>query len=670
MTQEPSTTAPGAGEAPIWIGIDTGGTFTDFVVLEPDRLRIHKVLSTPERPEEAIIQGIRELGLEGHTLRLVHGSTVATNAVLEGKGAEVALITNRGLGDLLALGRQGRDRLYELDPQPVAPPVPPECCIETGGRLAADGSLVEPLTEADLAEVRRALERLRPEAVAINLLFSFLDPGLEQRLAEAVPEGVFVSRSAEVLPEYREYERGIATWLNAYVGPRMDGYLQRLQARLPGAEITVLQSSGERVDAARAGRLAARLLLSGPAGGLTGGRFVGACAGEHRLLSFDMGGTSTDVAVIDGEPQLTTEGRIGRYPVAVPMVDMHTIGAGGGSIARLDVGGALQVGPESAGADPGPACYGRGGGEATVTDAHLVLGRLPAASALGGGMALDAEAAQGALARLGEALGTTAEEAAAGVVRLADEHMAQALRVISVERGLDPQAFTLLSFGGAGGLHVCALAEELGMRRALVPIHSGVLSALGMLAAARGRQLSQTVARPLEALSEAAIAAALAGLAADGRAALEAEGVEAGQIREEPRLELRYRGQAFTLEVAWGGDREAAAAAFHRAHARRYGHRLDEPLELVNLRLGVYGPRPPLALPELPGGDAEPTAWTPVYGAGQVGVWDRARLPEDRPVEGPAVVADAVSTTWVAPGWRAQRDRLGNLLLERPLAGA
>ena len=661
----------GSTETPTtWLGVDTGGTFTDFVLLDAGGLRIHKVLSTPERPEEAIIQGARELGVAERPLRLVHGSTVATNAVLEGKGVDVALITNRGLGDLLTLARQGRDTLYELDPQPVPPPVPPERCLETGGRLGADGSEVEPLTEADLAAVHEALARERPEAVAINLLFSFLDPGPEQRIEQSVPEGIFVSRSSEILPEYREYERGITTWLNAYVGPRIEGYLQRLQAGLPRAEIAVMQSSGERLDAAQAGRHAVRLLLSGPAGGLTGGRAIGEMTGEPRLLSFDMGGTSTDVAVIDGEPQLTTEGRIGRYPVGVPMVDMHTIGAGGGSIARVDTGGVLQVGPESAGARPGPACYGQGGGEPTVTDAHLVLGRLPAGDFLGGSMRLDEAAARAALADLGARLGIGPEAAAEGVLRLANEHMARALRVISIERGLDPRDFALLSFGGAGGLHVCALAEELGMDRAVVPVHSGVLSALGMLASARGRQLSRTIAEGWDTLSPAVIDGGMAELAAQGRRELEAEGVPPARIEEQRQVELRYAGQAFTLTVPWSGSLAATAEAFHQAHEARYGHRLDEPLELVNLRVSVHEPRPTLRLPELPGGGTEPAGWTSVHGHdAAVPVWRREAMPAAEPCSGPALVVDAVSTTWVAPGWTVQRDPRGNLHLSRRAHG-
>ncbi|ABI57984.1 5-oxoprolinase (ATP-hydrolyzing) [Alkalilimnicola ehrlichii MLHE-1] len=647
------------------LGVDTGGTFTDFVCSDGERLRIHKVLSTPERPEAAILQGVRELGLADEPLRLMHGSTVATNAVLEGQGARVMYVTGRGLGDVLTLGRQHRERLYALELAPAEPPVPPELCWETGGRLGPDGALVDPLSDEDLAAFDQALAERRPEAVAINLPFSFVDGGPEDTLAARVPEGVFVARSHKVLAEYGEYERGIATWLNARVGPVMSGYLNRLTQALPKASVSVMQSSGERVAADQAARMAVNLLLSGPAGGLMAGRYLGELAGEPRLLSFDMGGTSTDVAVIDGEPALTSEGHIGGWPVAVPMVDMHTIGAGGGSLASVDAGGLLQVGPRSAGADPGPACYGRGGAGATVTDAHLVLGRLRPDAFLGGDMTLEPAAARQALTRLGEGLALSPEQAAEGVLRLANEHMARALRVISVERGLDPRDFTLLSFGGAGGLHVCALAEALDMSRALVPVHAGVLSALGMLAAPRGRQLSRTLTGPLSALGAERVEQVLAALADSGRRALSAEGVAVAEQRTHPSLDLRYQGQAYTLNVAWSGV-AATLEAFHRLHEQRYGHRLEEPVELVNVRQSVTGPRPVPPLPRLLPGEGGPVALGRVHGvAGEVPVYDRARLGAGQVLRGPALVTEQVATTWLAPGWTARVDEYGNLLMER-----
>ncbi len=649
------------------IGIDTGGTFTDFVVWRDGEVRIHKVLSTPQAPELAILQGISDLGLSADSLTLVHGSTVATNAVLEGKGARTLYLCDRGLEDLLAIARQARPDLYDLQPPRRDPPVPASLCLGTGGRLAADGTQVEPLTPADLAAVSAAAARTAPEAVAINLLFSYIDDRAERAIAASLPPGLFVSRSSEVLPVTGEYERGVATWLNARVGPLVARYLGRLVHGLPGAQISVMQSSGEAMSAGQTARHAARLLLSGPAGGLAGAAFAAAAGGARRLLSFDMGGTSTDVAAIDGAPRLTTAGRIAGYPVALPMVDMHTIGAGGGSIARVDAGGLLLVGPESAGAEPGPACYGRGGTLATVTDADLVLGRLDPEGFLGGRMHLDLAAARAAVGRVARPLGLSVEAAALGIVRVADEHMARALRVISVERGLDPRDFTLTSFGGAGGLHVCALAAALGMDRALVPVHAGVLSALGMLASPAGRTLTRTLLAPLAGLTDGQLEGALDALAKEGEVELRQEG-SAGALRVERSLDLRYQGQSWTLNVSWegGGD---TAETFHRRHQQTYGHRLGLPVELVNLRVRVLAPAPAMRLPRLavpPGVRAVAKRTLRAHGcAAPVPVYDRGALAGSAPLAGPAVVADAVATLWVAPGWQARLDPVANLWLDR-----
>jgi N-methylhydantoinase A len=648
------------------IGIDTGGTFTDFVLFDGNSLRTHKVLSTPHAPEEAILQGIADLGLSPRELRVVHGSTVATNAVLEGKGARTAYIGNRGFKDLLTIGRQARRELYNLQPQPVIPPVPEELCLEVSCRTDAAGRQIEPLTAEKLQRLRAELERLEPEAVAVNLLFSYLDDGMEQAVAELVPEGVFVSLSSQVLPEIKEYERGMATWLNAWVGPKVEGYLRRLVAGLQGARVAVIQSSGDTIAAAQAGGQAVRMLLSGPAGGLVGARFVGQAAEEQKLLTFDMGGTSTDVALIDGELRYTSEGRIGPWPVAVPMVDMHTIGAGGGSIARMDAGGMLQVGPESAGAFPGPACYGAGGREPTVTDANLLLGRLRPDAFLGGRMQLDPDAARSVTEPLAHAMGCSVEEAAIGVVQVANEHMARALRVISLQRGIDPRGFALVSFGGAGGLHVCALAEALGMERAMVPVHGGVLSALGMLASRPGRQLSRTSLGLLAGRKRKEMERALAELAQEGRRELLAEGLPEGEIKADYSLDLRYQGQSSTLNVPWAGVQESMAR-FEGEHEKRYGHRMGVAVELVNLRVTLRGPAAEfsLASPASDGG-AAPSQTALLYGVGgEVPVFNRDLLAVGQRMEGPALVTETVATTWVAPGWECRVDRIGNLRLSR-----
>ncbi len=655
----------------ILLGVDTGGTFTDFVCWRNGELRIHKVLSTPAAPEQAILTGMADLELLSDEvlaeLLVVHGSTVATNAVLEGKGVRTAFITNRGLADLLTIGRQARAALYDLQPPAEAPPVAPELCLQTGGRLAADGGEIEPLSRADLESLQRQLIALEPRAVAINLLFSYLDDRFERAIEAVVPRGVFVSRSSAVLPEFREYERGMTTWLNAYVGPLVRDYLAALSAELGVAHLSVMQSSGGTIAAAQAGSEAVHMLLSGPAGGLAGAQFTGRYARCERLLTFDMGGTSTDVALVDGELQLTNEGHIGRFPVATPMVDMHTIGAGGGSIASVDSGGLLQVGPESAGAAPGPACYGRGGQQATVTDANLVLGRLQPAAFLGGRMRLDLNAARDAMSRIAGKLDLTVEDAALGILRVANEHMAAALRVMSIQRGIDPRDLVLTSFGGAGGLHVCALAEALGMTQAMVPVHAGVLSALGMLAAPRARHLSQTCIDLLAGVTASQIEASMATLIARGRTALTEEGVKAADVRVERQVDLRYHGQSYFLKVAWNGDIDAAEQRFHALHETRYGHRLAQPVELVNVRVACRGPQGELVLEALKHGALPPVVdRVRVHGFQEpVPVYDRQRLAAGAPLWGPALITETVSTTWVAPDWQVRPDQVGNLVLAR-----
>jgi N-methylhydantoinase A len=656
-----------SGQPRAWLGIDTGGTFTDFVLFDGQSLRVHKVLSTPAAPERAILQGIREMGVSTAGLQVVHGSTVATNAILERKGVRTLYIANRGLGDVLSIGRQARRELYNLQPQPQPPPVPREFCVEVNARIGADGQRVSGLTEGDRDTLLEAIRVLQPEAVAINLLFSFIDDSDECAIQRWLPEELFVSRSSRVLPEYKEYERGIATWLNAWIGPLVAGYLVRLNSALAPAPVAVMQSSGGTVSAAMAGEKAVHLLLSGPAGGLMGARFIGQQTQQSQFLTFDMGGTSTDVALIDGDIGLTSEGHIGPWPVAVPMVDMHTIGAGGGSIATIDSGGLLQVGPESAGAMPGPACYGQGGMSPTVTDANLVLGRLQPQAFLGGSMALDVEAATTAVMSIAGKLQLGLEEAAHGIITLANEHIAQALRVISVQRGIDPRPYMLVSFGGAGGLHVCALADALGMRRALVPVHAGVLSALGMLAAPRARQLSRTLSGMLADFSEDALMRKLQALAAVGTQELVAEGVDASDIQTALSLDLRYQGQSYTLNLPWQGV-TATVAAFHAAHEQRYGHRLATSVELVTLRCGLQASPPRMHLPVLAdsvAGAREPALARLAGYSDPVPVWSRSTLCGGQTFAGPALVTETVATTWLPAGWCCYVDGLGNMLLER-----
>ncbi len=655
------------------LGIDTGGTFTDFVLLDGQDIRIHKVLSTPDFPEHAILQGIKDLNIDldapDNDLYIIHGSTVGTNAVLEGKGVKTAFVTNKGFRDLLSLGRQTRRELYNLCPEPVTAPVPEVLCFEIDARLAADGSEITEISEESLICLRKQLENSQVQSVAINLLFSFINDEHEKVIESIVPEGLFISRSSAVLPEYKEYERGMATWLNAWVGPIMARYLSRLNHAVKDTRLSVMQSSGGTIAADQAGEQAVHLLLSGPAGGMAGAQHMAGCSGYDQLLTFDMGGTSTDVALIDGELTLSSEGFIGPYPVAVPMVDMHTIGAGGGSIAYIDEGGLLHVGPESAGADPGPACYGRGGKHPTVTDANLLLGRLRADAFLGGSMALNYEAARTAVVALAEQLNLTVEETAQGIVKVVNENMARALRVMSVQRGIEPSQLTLVSFGGAGGLHVCALAQSLKINRAVIPVNAGVLSALGMIVAPKVRLLSRSIIGLLEHYQRQQLEQYFSQMCVQGCAALKQEGVADSAIKIEKSVDLRYHGQSYYLNIKWP-EQESDEAVFmklnenfHEMHQRYYGHSLTQAIELVNIRIKLSGPHTTLPLQHNIKSVIRAKAGTVQSDEETTGVVARESLQVNDVVHGPALITETVSTTYLAIGWQCRVDETGNMIL-------
>lgn len=665
------------------LGVDTGGTFTDFVLLDhgaaQGALTIHKVLSTPNAPEQAIIQGITEMGLlEAATsgqLRITHGSTVATNAALEGKGVKTAFITNEGFADLLTIGRQARPELYNLQPAPILPPVAKQLCFESGGRLNAQGEEISRLTSTEITSLIAALKAQKPKAVAICHLFSYLNPNNEKILEEALAPHFYVSRSSTVLPTAGEYERGIATWLNASLGPLVKHYIDRLLHALSPANIAVMQSTGGTIDAKQAGDHAVNMLLSGPAGGLSGARFMGQESHINNLLTFDMGGTSTDVATIQGHIRLTTEGSIGPWPAAIPQVDMHTIGAGGGSIAFIDAGGLLQVGPESAGAHPGPACYGKGGQQPTVTDANAVLGRLRPELFLGGDMTLDVDASRKVLKPLADVLKLSVVETAQGIIDIANEHMVSALRVISVQRGHNIQQFYLCSFGGAGGLHVCALADALQMKQAFIPMHGGVLSAFGMLTSVKERQLSQSLLTLLQEDRLIPITQTInhcfKQLETRGKEELTQEGVENNAISISRSVDLRYQGQSFFLNIAWEGTITEILEAFQQQHADRYGHRLHITIELVNVRVALTGQQPPIQLPNLTTTQhAEPIAnirMEAVQGSTQplCAIYQRDQLAPGQNLVGPALIAEKVSTTYINEGWGGTVDAVGNIILRK-----
>lgn len=645
------------------VGIDTGGTFTDIVVMDDAGIRICKVLSNPDDPSGPILEGLQRLGISDLPLHIIHGTTVGTNAVLEGKGAKVAYITSTGFADILSLGRQEREHVYRLEQPVLRAPVPDGLCLEVTTRIIADGSAIAIATDDELLALKQRLESLDVESVAINLLFSFLRPEEEERISGLLGEDWFVSCSSQVLPEVREYERGVATWLNASVGPLIARYLKRLSDRLPGARVAVMQSAGTTIASAQAAEHAVRLLLSGPAGGLSAARSIARQTKRLKLMSFDMGGTSTDVALLDDDIPLTASCRLARWPVSVPSVDIHTIGAGGGSIARLDDAGMLLVGPASAGASPGPACYGQGSGLVTVTDANLVLGRIPEDTLLGGYMPLDKKAAVEALSGLAANMGCELTEAAHGVLRLANEHMARALRVISVERGHDPTEYTLLCFGGAGGLHACELAELLNMPQAIIPAGGGVLSAIGMLVSEPGRDLSAAILTVLESIDDQEIGRQFSRLEDIAAEQLLAEGCARQDLTFSHKLELRYLGQSATIAIDWveGHDH---GGQFHAEHEKISGMALPHAVELVNIRLSA---RAPAVRKTLGVRDERPSkpAQLNTQGLSEVEApsCERENLRPGMRLQGPLILTEPAATSWIKTGWSVEVDPWGNLML-------
>jgi N-methylhydantoinase A len=634
------------------VAVDTGGTFTDIIALVGERLTVLKVPSTPHDPAHAVLEGVRQaVGRTPHVL--VHGSTVATNTLLERTGARVALVTNRGFEDIIEIGRQNRPQLYALVGHRPPPLVGRADRHGIAGRLGPGGEEEQPLDDEELG---RLAERIgHAEAAAICLLHSYADPGHESRVALALdPLGIPVSVSSTLLPEYREYERTATTVVNAYIAPRMDRYLGRLEAEAGAERIRIMGSGGGAVPIARARREAVHTVLSGPAGGVVGALQVAGDAGIRDIITFDMGGTSTDVSLCPGAPLHTREFTIAGVPVAVPVIDIHTVGAGGGSIAEVDAGGALRVGPRSAGASPGPICYGRGGGQVTVTDANVWLGRLPADAFLGGTAALDRDAIEAPLRELAGRMGVSPDAAAEGILAVVDTAMEGALRVISVERGHDPVDFALVPFGGAAGLHAVELAERLGIPRLLVPPDPGVLSALGMLVSPIRKDVGRTVLlRGVEAGGDE-VEAVFRDLETAAREAMADEGLDPRALTIRRLADVRYAGQSFELTVPahdW-------ANAFHRAHADRYGFdRRDAPLELVTARVQAVGPG--LATPR---GAATPaTAGAVADGsvrfrgdAVSARAVPRAVLEAGATIDGPAIIHEYSATFWLPPGWRAE----------------
>lgn len=651
------------------IGVDTGGTFTDFIYKEGDEWGVHKRLSTPHDPSEAVIKGIKHIAGD-RDVQVVHGSTVATNAILERKGVKTALITNDGFEDIIQIGRQNRSELYNLSFCKKPHIVPPELRFGITGRIDHNGDEIEPFSEEKVKNILHKIKESGVESVALCLLFSYLNPEHENRMRNLLSEsGIPVSVSHEILAEFREFERTSTTVINAYVSPKMTRYLTKLQDTLGHNPLRIMQSNGGSISAETAMNESVRTILSGPAGGAVGAHTIGKMAGFDRLITFDMGGTSSDVALINEELPLTLESAIEDYPVKVPMIDIHTVGAGGGSIARLDAGGSLTVGPESAGADPGPICYGKGS-EITVTDANLYLGRLIPEHFLGGEMSLETDKLNKTMEEMAAKAGLSPVELAEGILDIANTNMERAIRVISVERGFDPREFSMFSFGGAGGMHCAFLAKLLSIPKLFIPSNPGILSAVGMVMADVIKDYSLTVMRNQHNTTGDDLEELFAPLEAQGRADLKEEGFADEDIQVERFLDMRYQGQSFEIIVPFGGD---WIEEFSRLHKQNYGYRNDDKtVEIVNIRLRTKGMPVKPEVPEA--GDLivemDPAAiigtTETVFDSRKMetSIISRDKLKPGNKVNGPAIIIEYSSTLVIPPFAKGEVDAYGNLIFD------
>jgi len=658
------------------VAIDTGGTFTDCVCLAAGQIRVLKIFSTPADPSSGVLEALKQIGV-GENLDVRHGTTVGTNTMLERKGARVAFVTTAGFEDTIAIGRQTRSRLYDWFAPVPERLVPRELRFGIPERVSSEGEILRAPTDAELKALADNIRTSRADAVAISLLFSFANPQNERRVEAALrPLGLPISTSHRILPEFREYERASTTVVNAYLAPRMQNYLLNLEDRVianhEGSRVDVMQSSGGIIPARLAAQEPVRTVLSGPAGGVIGACEAARWAGFDRIIGFDMGGTSTDVFLSDaatGGTQRTRETVVAGVPVSLPMLEIHTVGAGGGSIARFDSGGMLRVGPESAGADPGPICFGRGT-QPTVTDANLLLGRLDPDTFLNGGVNLNqARTAQLMQAQKGSL--STVENFAAGILRVVETQMEKAIRVISVERGHDPRQFTLVAFGGGGPLHACALARVLRIPRVLIPAIPGALSAVGILLADAIRDDSRTVMLTGDAVDS------LDDIFAEieSRAGENFHREASFTVTPHYTLDLRYRGQAYELNVPYSKeDPVASLAAFHQLHQQRYGF-CDEqkPVEIVNLRVRLVGRHepfsPPYREPMLGDGAIALYAERAIFFAGcfmSSRLYRRERLNPGDVLQGPAMITEYTSATILPPACSAQIDGYGNLVISLP----
>ena len=670
------------------VGIDVGGTFTDIAILEDGRLRVHKLPSTPSDPSVGIVKGVIEAcpqfvdGGSEFAADFVHGSTVATNALLEGKGGRTALITTLGFEDVLEIGRQSRSELYNLNVDRPAPLAPWELRFGLPERVDHHGAIVEDLLPEAIQTCVHLIEEAEVDSIAVSFLFSFLNPAHEEAVLaalEKLPNNPFISISSRVLPEFREYERTSTVVINSYVGQVVSRYLTNLENSL-GKGLRIMQSSGGSITARLAADQPVRTILSGPAGGVVGAFYTGVQAGYPDIITLDMGGTSTDVSLCPSRIKETTGSQVGGYPISVPMIDIHTVGAGGGSIARGDAGGALVVGPQSAGADPGPACYGKGD-QITVTDANLVLGRMLPDNFLGGRMTLDRQRAEGLIAELASQISLSVQETALGVIRVVNANMARAIRATSQERGYDPRQFTMVPFGGAGPMHCCELAHEMGIPRVLVPARPGILSALGVAIADIVKDYSRTVMMRGDDINRVQLDEEFHGMEGLAREELEKEGLPMDRMVPQRFLDVRYVGQSFELTIDYPSPtrridtarmRRSIADSFYRAHLQRFGYAdRGEAVEIVNLRLelGLEMDKPQIVAVQAAGSGSTPALIGEVqvvFSGGPVTtrLYDRENLRTGDQISGPAIVLQMDTTVVITPGWTGTTDDYGNLVLE------
>jgi N-methylhydantoinase A len=677
IRQSSSVPLPPAPAA-CWVGVDTGGPFTDFVFEIAGQIEIFKSPSTPSDPSLAIADGLRSIaektGVALENIEVVHGTTVGTNALLERRGGRTALITTRGFADVLVIGRQARPELYNLNALRPPPLVPDNLRFSLRERVSSTGEILESPDAGELAALVKQIKKAKVESVAICLLFSFVNPVFEKQIAAALSDlNIPLSVSHKILPEYREFERTSTVTINAYLQPLMGTYLKRLATNT--GRLRVMQSSGGSISASVAADEPVRTILSGPAGGVVGALRTARAAGFEKIITFDMGGTSTDVALCERDGlRMTNEATVAGLPVAVSVMDIHTVGAGGGSIARVDEGGSLRVGPESAGADPGPACYGRSLFP-TVTDAHLVLGHFGGVGLLGGAFALDEGRSHTAMQQLAKEMSKPARrqitviEAAEGVLAVANTNMERALRRISVERGYDSREFALLPFGGAGGLHAVDLARTLRIPHIIVPNSAGALSAIGVLTANVVKDQSRTVMLEYSPGVEKKLEKIFTDMERNAEGALRREGFSTAQQKHERSLALRYKGQSFELDIKQRGTN--LAASFHRAHRERYGYAAERNVvEVVSARVRSSGivkklPQRRASVSRL--NRAQPVKFVTAYLDGKklsVALYQREGLAAGAQLRTPCIVTEYSSTTLIPPGARGEVDTFGNLIIQ------